>query len=58
MQYWPGSDQIDWIGADGYNFYQCGGRTEWRTFDAIYTGFIRFGERHMKPLDNHGVRHR
>ncbi|MGN6611755.1 MAG: glycoside hydrolase family 26 protein [Angustibacter sp.] len=50
QQYWPGADQVDWIAADGYNFYRCQGGDVWKTFDTIYTGFVRWAEPKGKPM--------
>ncbi len=37
--YWPGSDYVDWIGLDGYNFYPqdpWGGKRPLRNFDDCF----------------------
>jgi beta-mannanase len=34
---WPGSDYVDLLGIDGYNWGNGGGGNTWRTFDTIFT---------------------
>jgi hypothetical protein len=48
--YWPGDDQVDWVAADGYNFYDCQNRKDWKTFDQIFAPFLTWGARKKKPL--------
>lgn len=31
-KYYPGSDRVDWIGFDQYNFFSCQGGAPWRSF--------------------------
>jgi hypothetical protein len=52
--YWPGSDYVDWIGLDGYNFYPkdpWGGVRPYRDFDnnfkELYSACARLGNQPM-----------
>ena len=48
---YPGDDVIDWIGVDGYNFYNCPAyRSRWRSFNQIFESFYRWAAPHHKPL--------
>lgn len=49
-QYWPGDGQVDWIAADGYNFYTCADHRRWKTFDEIFASFLTWGAQKGKPL--------
>jgi hypothetical protein len=49
-QYWPGDDAVDWVGADGYNFYTCQNHKSWKSFDEIFAPFLAWGEAKDKPL--------
>jgi hypothetical protein len=51
--YYPGDDYIDWVAADGYNFYGCTGRQNetWRSFGQIFSGFRAWAAQHpTKPV--------
>jgi hypothetical protein len=48
--YWPGDDQVDWVAADGYNFYKCQNRKDWKTFDQIFAPFLAWGAQKNKPM--------
>jgi hypothetical protein len=48
--FWPGDRYVDWIGADGYNFYGCRNRTDWRSFGEIFEKFYKWGSVRSKPL--------
>lgn len=51
--YYPGDDYIDWVAADGYNFYGCTGRQDvtWRSFGQIFAGFRAWAAQHpTKPV--------
>ncbi len=48
--YWPGDGEVDWIGADGYNWYGCRNRTDWRSFGQIFQPFYNWGMARHKPL--------
>ncbi len=49
--YYPGDDVVDWVAADGYNWY---GSTfnpgPWRSFAEIFRGFYEWSKRRGKPL--------
>jgi Glycosyl hydrolase family 26 len=47
-EYYPGHDQVDWIAADGYNWYPASGR--WKHLRDIFQGFYRWGSATGKPL--------
>lgn len=49
---YPGDDVIDWIGVDGYNYYNCAafGRTPWRSFDQLFGDWYKWATEHHKPL--------
>ena len=50
-QFYPGDSYVDWVGADGYNYDQCGGnRLAWRSFATIFAGLNTFGIAHAKPV--------
>jgi len=50
QRYWPGDRYVDWIGADGYNWYGCRNRTDWRSFGQIFQAFYDWGSQQRKPL--------
>ena len=45
--YYPGDDAVDWICADGYNFWPDG---SYREFADIFSSFYAWGSQHPKPL--------
>ena len=48
--YYPGDSYVDLVGADGYNWYSCPGRTDpWNEFDWVFEDFHAFGITHGKP---------
>jgi plastocyanin len=50
-QWYPGDDYVDYLAADGYNWYGCEGRDDpWREFDWIFQDFHDFGQAHHKPM--------
>jgi hypothetical protein len=49
-QYWPGDAYVDWIAADGYNWYGCRGRRDWREFGDIFRAFYQWGSARRKPM--------
>jgi beta-mannanase len=49
-QYYPGDDQVDWIGTDGYNWNTCNGRSHWEDFATIFRSFYAWGSARNKPL--------
>jgi hypothetical protein len=51
--FYPGDDYIDWVAADGYNFYGCSGRKNeaWRSFADAFSGFRAWAAQHpTKPI--------
>jgi parallel beta-helix repeat protein len=49
-RYWPGDDYVDWIGANGFNWYGCKDRTGWKDFGSIFQAFHDWGSARAKPL--------
>ena len=49
-RFWPGDAYVDWIGADGFNWNGCNGRTAWRDFGTIFKAFYAWGSARAKPL--------
>ena len=48
--WYPGDKFVDWVGADGYNFYGCsGGAGKWLAFSDIFASFNQFATAHLKP---------
>ena len=48
--WYPGDNFVDWVAADGYNFYGCsGGSVRWLTFASIFNGFNQFASAHARP---------
>ena len=45
----PGDDVIDWIAADGHNWYGCRSTT-WRPFADVFHDFITWATPHHRPL--------
>lgn len=49
--YYPGDSYVDAVGADGYNWYACPGRTDpWESFDTVFTDAHDFAVTHRKPM--------
>jgi|GEM_PF-1020485 len=48
-RWYPGDDYVDWIGADGYNWFNCHG-VGWLSFNDVFSNFHTFGVAHGKPL--------
>jgi plastocyanin len=46
--YYPGDQWVDAIGADGYNWYLCGG--DWTDFSTVFQPFYNFGLEVRKPM--------
>jgi hypothetical protein len=46
--YYPGDDVIDWLAADGYNWFGCRSDT-WRPFGDIFADFIAWAGTHRRP---------
>jgi len=47
QRYYPGDDLVDWICADGYNFYPD---SSYREFEPIFAGFYAWASQRPKPL--------
>jgi len=47
--YYPGDSYVDWIAADGYNWFRCRARP-WRSFGQVFGPFYAWGTAHSKPL--------
>jgi hypothetical protein len=46
--WYPGDAYVDWVGADGYNFFGCNG-PRWRDFGTIFSSLNSFAAAHGKP---------
>jgi beta-mannanase len=46
--YYPGDRYVNWIAADGYNWYPARGK--WAGYRTIFSSFYRWGSGHGKPL--------
>lgn len=46
--FYPGDAYVDWIGADGYNWYDC--RNQWRGFVTIFGPWYEWASTRPKPL--------
>jgi beta-mannanase len=49
-RFYPGDDYVDWIAADGYNSFGCGGQREWRQLSEVFGDFYAWGSARGKPL--------
>ena len=49
-QYWPGTTYVDWIGADGYDWYPCRPKAPWTDFQTIFQNFYDWGRAKGKPM--------
>lgn len=47
QRYYPGDDVVDWICADGYNFYPD---SSYREFEPIFDAFYAWASQRPKPL--------
>jgi hypothetical protein len=48
---YPGDDYIDWVAADGYNFFGCEGKAAgWTPFKQIFNAFYTWGKAKNKPM--------
>lgn len=48
---YPGDDYIDWVAADGYNFFGCPGKAAgWTPFKQIFNAFYTWGKAKNKPM--------
>lgn len=50
QSYYPGSQYVDWIGADGYNWAPKLAGAPWRDFASIFSTFYHWGAATGKPL--------
>jgi len=49
-QYYPGDSYVDLVGADGYNWYSCPGRSDpWTSFSDVFDSFYNWGVAKGKP---------
>jgi hypothetical protein len=46
--YYPGDAWVNWIAADGYNWYPS--KSTWATFGTIFPAFYHWGAAHARPL--------
>ena len=46
--YYPGDRYVNWIAADGYNWYPA--KHKWAGYSSIFTSFYHWGRRHGKPM--------
>lgn len=50
-QYWCGDDVVQWLGADGYDWYGCVSPDgPWRTPSEVFDPWYRWGTSHGTPL--------
>jgi hypothetical protein len=50
-EWYPGDEYVDYLGADGYNWYLCEGRDDpWTEFDWIFQQFYDYGVAHGKEM--------
>jgi hypothetical protein len=48
---YPGDNYIDWVAADGYNFFACPGKKAgWTPFKQIFNAFYTWGKAKGKPM--------
>ena len=50
QRYYPGSNFVNWIGTDGYNWSPRMRGAPWLSFADIFSGFYRWGVSSGKPL--------
>ena len=48
--YYPGDDVVDYLGADGYNWYGTSPDKQWRSLADALGPFYAWGSAHHKPL--------
>jgi len=46
--YYPGDRYVNWIAADGYNWYPA--KDRWAGYRSIFSSFSHWGRRHGKPM--------
>jgi glycosyl hydrolase family 26 len=50
QSFYPGNRYVDWIGADGYNWYPGRAGSKWTTFGEIFSAFYAWAAPRGKPL--------
>ncbi|MGO9505173.1 MAG: glycoside hydrolase family 26 protein [Streptosporangiaceae bacterium] len=50
QRFYPGSDFVDWVGADGYNWAPRRPDAHWTSFGQIFSSFYQWGVSSGKPL--------
>jgi len=50
QSFYPGNRYVDWIGADGYDWYPGRPGSTWTTFGDIFSDFYAWAARRGKPL--------
>jgi hypothetical protein len=49
--FYPGDGEVDYVAADGYNWYGCKGHQgPWVSPSFVFSGLAKFGAKHNKPL--------
>ncbi len=48
--YFPGDDVVDWLGVDGYNWFDVCKDDPWRSFDNVFADFRTWAARHPQPI--------
>lgn len=48
--YWPGEEQVDWIGVSGFNFGDTSSVSSWLSFDAVYGDVLAQLEDYDRPI--------
>lgn len=51
-QLYPGDAYVNWIGVDGYNYYNCSAvhSSGWRSFEQVFQPWYNWALPHHKPL--------
>jgi beta-mannanase len=49
-RFYPGDDYVDWVAADGYNAFGCGGQARWAELSEVFGDFYAWGSARGKPL--------
>jgi hypothetical protein len=50
QRFFPGGRYVDWLCADGYNWYPGKHGSKWRSFREIFADFYRWGAKKDKPM--------
>ena len=48
--FYPGDDVVDWLGVDGYNWFNVCQSTGWRSFSTVFSAFRTWAAAHPKPI--------